>query len=94
MINAQLYRDLLQKDGYEKYIRKSIEELAELQLALLHFSDAKTNRYHIAIEIADVKSQLEKLEELYMIEDVSSKHYNEKLRELEEYVYEDPNFRL
>ena len=94
MKNRQLYKDLLQMDGQDKYIRKMVEELTELQLALLHWQSGKSTAYDIAVEIADVKIQLEKALELYGLDQRANKHYNDKVRELEDYVYHDPNFRL
>lgn len=90
-INLELLQDLLSTDGDDKYLRKAVEELTELQLALLHFGDGKANRYNIAIEIADVKIQLEKLIYYFNIAKDVDSQYKDKVKNLEDMVYYDPN---
>ena len=94
MISNTMLSDLLSMDGSEKYVRKALEELTELQLALLHHADGKANSYNIAIEIADVKIQLEKLIYLYGVQVPVDRNYKKKVEELEDYVYYNPNFKL
>lgn len=90
--NDQLFEDLMGRDGKTKYIRKIIEELAELQLAILHYQDGKVGHLQIKEEMADVLLQIEKLAYAMDISDEDlSAAYFKKLHQLEEIVYYDPN---
>ncbi len=59
--NGILLSELLHIDGRQKFISKIIEELAELQVAVLHMEQKKVSTDSVYGEISDVMIQLEKL---------------------------------
>jgi NTP pyrophosphatase (non-canonical NTP hydrolase) len=91
---SQLFADLLHKEGEAKYLRKVVEELTELQLAVLHYQDGKAGKAQIEEEIADIALQIHKLVYFFNIDvEELDKKLEKKVSLLEDIVYYDPNYK-
>lgn len=55
------YQKLIDKFGIDEYLFKVLEELSELSVAVTHYRHGKCTKQDLAIEIADVIIQTEKL---------------------------------
>lgn len=64
-----VYQDALQTFGEDAQIRKAIQELTELLLAICHFPEGKCGRDSLVDEIADVTIMCEQLRMIYGIND-------------------------
>jgi len=51
---SELFQTLLSKYGFDAQLLKCIEELAELQVALMHYRDGKASKWEVCEELADV----------------------------------------
>lgn len=51
--------------GHAHQVRKAVEELTELSLALQHSLDGRGDNDHVLEEMADVKLMMEQLEIIY-----------------------------
>lgn len=61
----RLYKDLLARDGRDRFILKMVEELNELSVAIIHYTDGKISSDDLLGEVADVMIQLGKLGHLF-----------------------------
>ena len=85
--------------GAEAQVRKAVEELAELQVELLHYLCGRGDYQHIAEEIADVMIMLEQLRLIYQNENSVNLWLDIKSRKLIERIenygkHRDPGTRV
>ena len=86
--SKQVFQDLYQQDGVEKYTAKIVEELAELQVAVHHYNDNKIHIKELADEIADVHIQLNKLIQLSIeLEDEYNQALQRKMLNIYQMLY-------
>ena len=61
MSSKKICKRALEVFGEEKQMKKCVEELNELAVALLHYEDGKDSEEHVAEEIADVEIMLQQM---------------------------------
>ena len=83
-----VYREVLETFGAEWQVRKCLEELAELGVAVPHCYDGKDKPGHVAEEIADVGIMLEQMAMLFNCETEVERMRRYKLRRLEQRIEE------
>lgn len=59
--NNRIYKEAFAVYGGDNQILKTIEECTELNLALMHFLDDRTDEENVILEIADVEIMIEQL---------------------------------
>lgn len=84
----EINRAALSTYGAERQVRKCLEELSELGMAVSHCFDGKDKPSHVAEEIADVGIMLEQMAILFMCEDEVERMRRYKLRRLEQRIEE------
>ncbi len=86
-------RAAVNKWGAEAQVRKTVEELAELQVELLHYLCGRGDYQHIAEEIADVMIMLEQLRLIYQNENSVNLWLDIKSRKLIERIESNDKHR-
>lgn len=82
MNRNELCRAALQFYGDEHQIRKCMEELSELSVAVCHCYDGKDSVRHVAEEIADVENLIEQMKILFNCHDQVDRQRRFKLEAL------------
>lgn len=82
MNSNEICRAALEKFGPEKQIRKCLEELGELAVAVCHCYDGKDNVRHVAEEIADAGILMEQMAILFDCRDLVDRQRQFKLEAL------------
>lgn len=82
MNRTELCRAALQFFGNEHQIRKCMEELSELSVAVCHCYDGKDSVRHVAEEIADVENLIEQMKILFNCHDQVDRQRRFKLEAL------------
>ena len=88
METNEIYRAVLETFGAECQVRKCLEELGELSVAVSHCFDGKDKPAHVAEEIADVGIMLEQMALLFRCEEEVERQRRYKLRRLEQRIEE------
>ena len=87
MKTKSIYQEAINCFGNDKQIRKTLEELAELQVAIHHSQDMKKVLMDVVGEIADVEIMLEQLKIIYKIDSrLLNREKDRKLDRLEETI--------
>lgn len=79
----KIYREALIKWGKESQMRQTLEELTELQLAILKNLRGYDNIENLAEEVADVEIMLEQLKYIHNIASKVEENKEYKLQRLE-----------
>lgn len=82
MSSRKTCKDALLAFGAERQIKKCVEELNELSVALLHNEGGKDTVDHVAEEIADVEIMLQQMILLLDCQDRVDKYRTKKLESL------------
>jgi len=80
----ELYQRAIAHYGPEAQTRKTLEEMAKLQVELCHHACGRATRLSIAEEIADVQIMLEQMSLLHDCADAVELFRRRKLERLEE----------
>lgn len=72
--------------GAKNQIKKCIEELGELSVALAHYEDGKDTLDHVAEEIADMEIMLQQMQLLFRCQSVVEAHRVNKMHRLREKI--------
>ena len=79
-----IFNDAVEKLGRRSQFNKSLEELAELTLALIHYKEGKASHDDVVDEIVDVSIMIEQLKVLMEISNEElTKKWEEKLSKLQ-----------
>jgi hypothetical protein len=82
MSSKKICKEALAVFGGKRQIKKCVEELNELSVALLHCDDGKDTVEHVAEEIADVEIMLQQMTLLFGCRTSVEKHRARKLEQL------------
>lgn len=82
-----VFEDAIETFGYGPQMRKAVEELAELTVALIHYYDNRATHMDVATEIADVLIMCHQLARITG-EDYVMREYNAKIERLKERIVE------
>lgn len=82
MSSKKICKEALEVFGEKHQVKKCIEELNELAVALAHYLDGKDQIDHVAEEIADVEIMLQQMLLLLGCQSTADKYRTQKMESL------------